>query len=180
MTTRLWTKSVLIAVGAMAFLLVCSASPSPTSGSAKIALSVQSGTAGTPVTVTGSGFPPQAIVALYVDLPGVYLGAPGPAADAQGAFKVDISWPGKNFDPAGRVKPATAGAHSICGDSGYPNSPPQVAAKACAQFTVKALSSPPAQASTASSGYPLPVVLAGFAILAVIGLGVVLWMRRTG
>ena len=51
-----------------------------------ITLNVQTGPPGTTVTITGKGFPPQEIVALYIDQAGPFLDVPGPRADDQGAI----------------------------------------------------------------------------------------------
>jgi hypothetical protein len=122
------------------------------------------------------------IVALYIDQPLPYLDRPGPRADAQGSFRIDIKTPDSNYDPSGRVKPAAPGPHNICGDTAYPGSTQPVAAKACAQFQVQALpstsSSPGAGNATSPSGASLPEVLVAMALLLAAVAGMFLWLRR--
>jgi hypothetical protein len=141
-----------------------------------ITLTVQSGLPGTPLTITGSGFPPGEIVALYIDSAGPYLGnpPPGPRADANGAFQQSITWPGKNYDLSGKVDPTKVGPHDVCGDTTFPNGTQAIAAKACAQFTVNATPTP-----AAAPGIPLPLAVGAFAILIGLGVGAVVWLRRS-
>jgi hypothetical protein len=145
-----------------------------------ITLSVDSGVPGTPVTITGTGFPPGEIVALYIDAPGPYLGSPGPRADASGSFRKDIKWPGRDYDydRTGHVNPTKPGVHTLCGDTAADaGSPPPISAKACARFQVL---SPPTAAATASpTGAPISEILFAVAILAVIAVGATLWIRST-
>lgn len=154
------------------------------SGSPKIDLSVGTGPPGTPVTITGSGFPPSEIVALYIDVAGPYLSFPGPQADAQGGFRVDIKMPDKNYDTTGRVNPAIAGPHNICGDTGYPGNSQPVAVKACAQFIVLAVPSPSptpttAPAPSSAAGPPVASVIGVFVILLILAAGLFLLLRRS-
>ena len=148
-----------------------------------ITLSVTSGPPGTPVTISGSGFPPDQVVAIYIDMPGPYLGFPGPKADAQGAFHVDIKWPGKNYDDTGHIDPARPGVHLLCGDTQLPNSRQAVPANACAQFTVQVVRSPSPSTSPAATpratGLPIPVVFLVLALLAALLLALLLWMRHS-
>jgi len=150
-------------------------------GSPTIILSVDSGTPGTAVTITGTGFPPNEIVALYIDLPGPYLDIPGPRADAQGGFTKDIVWPSRDYDATGRVNPSAAGAHNVCGDTGNPGSSQPLLAKACAPFTVLAVPSPSSTAASATRApaSPWPVVVGLFLIFVAIAIGVVVWIRRS-
>ncbi|MFI5283090.1 MAG: hypothetical protein ACHQ0J_08170 [Candidatus Dormibacterales bacterium] len=146
------------------------------SGSPTITLTAQSGLPGTPLTISGSGFPPLEVVALYIDSPGPYLGnpPPGPQADAQGAFQQNITWPAKNYDLSGKVNPAKAGPHEVCGDTTFLGSTQAVAAKACAQFTVNTIATP-----ASAPGVPIPLALGGFVILIVLGVVAVTRMRRS-
>lgn len=147
-----------------------------------IALSVSSGLPGTPVTVTGSGFPPGEIVAIYVDSAGPYLAnpPPGPSADAQGNVRVSVMWPGRNYDLSGHVDPTVPGPHAVCGDTAYPGSTQQIPARACAQFQVVAVAStataPPAN-SIAS--FPVGTVLVAFVVLMLLTGGLLLLTRRS-
>jgi hypothetical protein len=148
---------------------------------AAIALSIDAGAPGIPVTVSGSGFPPNEVVALYIDSPSVYLGQPGPVADAQGAFQQDIKWPGHSFDPSGVIDPSKVGPHSICGDTGYPSSTQPIAAKACARFMVeRAPNATPTTGAQPGPGIPtLPVsvVLLAMGVLLAIAV-IVYWFTR--
>jgi hypothetical protein len=148
--------------------------------SAAIVLSIDAGVPGTPVTVSGSGFPPNEIVALYVDSPSVYLEQPGPMADGEGAFQENIKWPGKNYDPSGVVDPSKVGPHKICGDTGYPSSTQPVAVKACAQFMAEAVPTTPTPSAHPGSGIPtipVPAVLLAFAVLLAVAV-VAYWFTR--
>ncbi len=146
------------------------------SGPATITLTVQSGLPGTPLTITGTGFPPLEVVALYIDSEGPFLGnpPPGPQANAQGEFQQSITWPAKNYDLSGKVNPAKAGSHNVCGDTTFPGSTQAIAAKACAQFTVNTIASP-----ASAPGLPIPITLGAFVILIVLGVVVVMRMRRS-
>src|ERR1700693_563332 len=88
---------------------VTDASPEPPAPipAAGMTVSPTAGSAGTPLVITGSGFPVGEIVSIYIDAAGPYLPnpPPGPRADAQGAIRVSAKWPAKNYDPAGRVDP---------------------------------------------------------------------------
>jgi len=115
-------------------------SPSPTPGptpaapSATLSLSTNSGPVGTPVTITGSGFPPNTDVAIYIDNPDQgYVATParlnggsGPQTYPGGALYTDIV-----------VTPTFFGVHDICADTSYPGSPASRSVKACAQFAVQ-------------------------------------------
>jgi hypothetical protein len=145
-----------------------------------IAVSVDSGPPGTAVTITGTGFPPGEIVALYIDAAGPYIGQPGPRADAQGGFRKDFIWPGKGYDTTGRVDPSSPGPHNVCGDTAYPSSSQSVAAKACAVFQVTAPSSPtPAAATKLQQGQVSAVLFAFGIILAAFAVGGLLWVWRS-
>jgi hypothetical protein len=157
-------------------------SPSPITLHPQITLSVTSGLPGTAVTITGSGFPPTEIVALYIDQPGPYLDAPGPRADATGAFHKDIKMPSSNYDSTGRINPTVPGPHDICGDTAYPGSTQPLPARACAKFQVMSESSPSASPSSspgATGGASLPELLGAFAVVVIVGVGAILWMRRS-
>ena len=164
-----------MASGALASSLALAASPpAPT-----ITLSVSSGRTGTPVTITGSGWPASELVVLYVDLPDPYLGLPVPA-DAQGNFRLDTKWPGTNYDTSGHVNPTTPGAHKVCGDTVYPGSTANVPARACAStFEVLASASPSPAPAVPSSGASLTELLVALAVLILVIGGTVLWMRRS-
>jgi hypothetical protein len=155
-------------------------SPSPITLNPTITLSVTSGLPGTAVTITGTEFPPLEIVALYIDQPGPYLDAPGPRADATGAFHKDINMPSSNYDSSGRINPTIPGQHDICGDTAYPGSTQPLPARACAKFQVLAEpSTPAANSPTASGGASVPELLGAFAVVVVVAIGAILWMRRS-
>jgi hypothetical protein len=175
---------------AFAFGLVAVASLGPGSsvGAATtptITLSAASGSVGTPVTITGSGFPANEIVALYIDSPALFIGTPGPRADAQGSFTQKITWPGSDYDITRRVDPSKPGPHRVCGDTSYPGITPAAEAQACTEFLVLAgpspspspvASSPPAK----PAGAPFPVgLVVAFAVIAVVAIGAVVWLRRS-
>jgi hypothetical protein len=148
--------------------------------SAAIVLSIDAGAPGTPVTVSGSGFPPNEVVALYVDSPSVYLEQPGPVADGEGAFQENIKWPGKNYDPSGVIDPSKVGPHNICGDTGYPASTQPIAVKACAQFTAEAAPTTPTpspQPGPAIPTLPVSVVLLAMGVLLAVAV-VTYWFTR--
>lgn len=150
---------------------------------AQLALSVTAGPPGTHVTVTGINFPPNEIVALYIDSPQPYLAQPGPRADSSGGFVESITMPGKDYDESGRIDPSRVGPHQICGDTGYPGSSQPVVATACATFTVEpgpSLSPTPVPISQpgASPTLPVPAVLAAFGVLLVIVGGIAFLTRK--
>jgi hypothetical protein len=150
-----------------------------------ISVSPSSGSPGVHVTITGSGFPPQTLVALYIDQPSPFLGAPGPRADAQGAFTMDLVWPDQRYDSAGKVNPAKPGVHNVCGNTNYGGGSQQDAAKACAQFVVVAIPASPAAQSPApvasNSSWPgMAGVIGGVAVVIVLVAGAVVLMRRSG
>jgi hypothetical protein len=145
-----------------------------------MAVSVDSGPPGTAVTIRGTGYPPGEVVALYIDAAGAYIGQPGPRADAQGGFRKDFIWPGKEYDTTGRVDPSSPGPHNVCGDTTYPGSSQSVAAKACAVFQVTTSSSPAPLAGTRPQEAPISLALFAFGIiLAALAVGGVLWMWRS-
>lgn len=148
--------------------------------SPSIALSVTTGTAGTPVTITGTNFPPGEIVALYIDQPGPYLDQPGPRADSQGTFHRTIMWPNKNYDATGRVKPTATGAHNVCGHTSYLGVTQPVEAQAYAVVVVQGAQSPLASPSPAGLAGPSGTAVA-IVVAILIGLAdIVGWlMRRT-
>jgi hypothetical protein len=170
----LYRIAAMIAVAASVSIPAAGLAALP--GAATITLSAQSGLPGTPLTISGSGFPPLEIVALYIDVPGPYLGnpPPGPRANALGEFQQDITWPDKSYDRSGKVDPTQVGPHNVCGDTTAATLSQALAAKACAQFTVNQHSSP-----AATPGLPIPLALAAFAILIALGVGAVVWMRRS-
>jgi hypothetical protein len=162
-----------VASAALTSSLAFAASPpAPT-----ITLSVNSGRTGTPVTITGSGWPASELVVLYVDLPAPYLSLPL-RVDAQGSFRLDTKWPDKNYDTSGHVDPTTPGAHKVCGDTIYPGSTAIVSTRACSTtFQVLASASP--APAVGSSGASLPELLLALTVLIVVIGGTVLWMRRS-
>ena len=164
--------AILIPIGLAALLLSLPAQ----AATAVITLTPNTGLPETSVLITGSGFPPDEIVALYIDSPGPYLDVPGPRADAQGAFTQRIKWPTKIYDRSGKIDP-TSGTHSVCGDTGYPGSNQPIAVKACAQFVVRRTASPSASPTPVDAGsgpgVPLPVV--GGVLLILAGLGAAMW-----
>jgi hypothetical protein len=173
----------LAATMAIVILISCpsagTASSTATSSSASVVLSPASGTSGTQVTITGSGFPPGEIVALYIDVAGPYLGFPGPVADAQGAFVQTVRWPAKNYDATHRVDPSSAGSHAVCGDTGYPGNRQNDAVRACAQFVVEAGAlATPTPISAPSPWGSQTVFLIGFVILATLAVAAIISVRR--
>lgn len=168
------TVLVFVSTAAMAGALVegrvalADTSPSPDFSSAAITLSVRSGSPNTYVTVTGTGFPPNELIEIYLDTPGTHLGYPGPKADGQG-----------NFQESDLIPGVAPGAHVVCADTNYP-SPQQFTAKACAPFTVTALKASTSRSESAPanlSGLPLPVVLIAIGVLVGIAIGAALWRR---
>jgi hypothetical protein len=138
------------------------------------------------MTITGGGFPANEIVALYIDSPSPFIGTPGPRANAQGGFTQQITWPGNDYDTAGRIKPAAPGPHRVCADTTYPGVTPSVEAQACAEFLVVGGPSPspspvaisPA-AKSSGTAFPLPIgVVIVVVVLIVLGAGGVIWWRR--
>lgn len=169
-----------IASSTWAGVLAVDASPSPVPVHPTITLSVSSGLVGTPVTITGSGFPPAEFVALYIDQSDPYLGFPV-RADDQGAFRFDTKMPGTSYDKTGRVNPTKPGPHTICGNTIYPGSTMPVAAMACAPFQVQATPSPSPSPSPGigNAGASLPEALVALAILIAAATGLLLWTRRS-
>ena len=145
------------------------------SSTPSLTLNPTSGLPNAKVSLSGTGFPPNEIVGLYLDSPNLFLQAPGPRADAQGAFTTSITVPG-----------ASPGAHQVCGDTAYPGAPPQQPAKACAQFVVIAGPSPtpsPSPSPTPSAGSTAgqwTFTIAAIAILIVAALVTGWWARRSG
>ena len=152
-----------------------------------ISVDPSSGRPGLAVTIGGSGYPPGEFVGLYIDLPSPYLGTPGPKADAQGAFKMQLAWPDQTFDATHKVNPATPGVHTVCGDTTYGTTSQQYPAKACTQFMVEGIpaspASPaaqsPAPTSSGSSGLDPVVVVGGIVILLAVALGTTWLIRRS-
>lgn len=172
-----WTATICL----LPTMAVQAESPSPIPP-AVITLSVGTGSKGTPLTISGSGFPAGEIVAIYIDAAGPYIGypPPGPNADGLGNIRVTVTWPGKNYDPAGRVDPTLVGPHTVCGDTAWPGSTQKLPARACAQFVVVAAPTTPTPTATPSdSSYPIGAVLIAFAVLVVVVGGVVLLSRRS-
>jgi hypothetical protein len=118
-----------------------------------ITLSPTAGTSGTRVTISGTGFPPGEVVALYIDSPIPFLGnpPPGSTANAQGGFSQTITWPDKNYDPSGRIKPAAIGIHNVCGSTTYPGTTQTSNVQACAVFTVQSGPTPSTSPSPSPS-----------------------------
>jgi hypothetical protein len=149
---------------------------------AQLTLSPNSGYSGTPVAISGSGFPPGEIVAIYIDAAGPYLGnpPPGPRADAHGAIQVSIKWPDKSYDPSGHVDPTVVGPHTVCGDTAYPGSSQRVPTRGCAQFNVVAAPvTPTAAPAPAGNGFPVGEVLVAFVALMLLSGGVLLLTARS-
>src|SRR5438045_8332521 len=168
----------LVAMASIGLASTVGAATAPT-----IILSDISGPVGTPVTVTGSGFPPGEVVALYIDQPDPYLylnPPPGPRAKADGTFAAQFKWPGANYDTNHRVDPTKPGVHEVCGDTGYPGNPNSVAVKACAQFTVVGVSPTPTPAAGSDQGPSLPLPIIGAAIVLVLALAIggQVWLQR--
>ena len=151
-----------------------------------LALSVAKGRPGTAVTITGSGYPPGEVVAIYIDLAEPYLLAPppGPRADPQGTFTAHFVWPDNRYDTSGRIDPSKPGPHMVCGDTAYSGSTQAVTAKACAQFEVLAGPSPsPTPGQTLppaeTPGPPVSTVLVVLVIFLALAGGAAYLMRRT-
>lgn len=139
-----------------------------------IIVSPDTGSPGAPVNVSGTGFPPGELVALYMDKEGPFLEAPGPRADAKGNFKTTVT-----------VLPVSSGHHTICGNTTYPHSAQPVAAQACADFTVvggvapsPSAPSPSPQAPAAPRPSPTSFVILMAALVVV--AGVTFWLVRRG
>jgi hypothetical protein len=174
------TFLVLVISSGVCAATVAAARPANAIGSVKVVLSTTSGAPGTPITITGSGFPPGEVVALYIDSPGPYLFQPGPRADAQGGFEEAVIWPAKNYDTTGRVDPTSAGPHTVCGDTGYPGSSQQSAIKACTEFVVRPVSTPsPTPQPARLFQAPMYGALALVGLVLLIGVGSFLWGRRS-
>jgi hypothetical protein len=144
-------------------------SPQPT-----LTLSVSAGRPGDFVTVTGTGWPPGELVALYMDRPDAFLDAPGPRADAQGGFTDKVS-----------ISAAGAGGHSICGDTAYPGSAQPVVARVCAPFTILASQTKPSLTASPTrapgpAGAPFPLPLLAVGIVIAMGGGLFWLIRRSG
>lgn len=90
-----------------------------------IKLQPSSGEPSQSFTITGSGFPPYEIVAIYVDSPDQLLSTPGPPADPTGSFTADAL-----------MRSVGSGPHDICGDTGLPAGTQQYVVKKCATYTV--------------------------------------------
>lgn len=163
----------LITAAAVVCVWVLSGPIGALAASPAITLSTSSGQTGTSIDVRGTGFPPNEIVALYIDQPGPYLSFPGPRADGSGSFHMTFAWPPKTFDKSGHVDPTKPGPHLVCGDTGYPGSSQAVAVKACTQFLVNGTASP-----SASPGSPgnVPIVVIVVAVVVLIGLAVSIWL----
>lgn len=133
-----------------------------------ITLAPTTGPPNTLVAFTGSGFPPNEIVGLYLDTPDTFIGSPGPRADAQGNFTESDAMPG-----------GTPGRHQVCADTSKPTAQP-VAAKACTSFEMLALPSttPAVIQQSTPSGAPLAIVFLLIGIVIGVGIGAVLWSRR--
>jgi len=157
---------------------------------AKITVSPESGPLGTGVTISGTGFPPNELVALYLDSPNPYFGTPGPGSDERGNFSADSSIPMR-----------AGGIHNVCGDTGLPAFGNQrFAVLVCAHFTITGLdySSPsptpttdhsptpstPSPISTARparttlSAFVIGSVASGVAVVLAVGAGLFFWIRR--
>lgn len=143
----------------------------------------------TSVKITGQGFPPNEIAALYADIPNPYLSTPGPIIDPLGQFSTPV------------VLQIAGGTHQICADTGYPGSNQQFKAKACATFTVMAPSSivigpttapvagsspsggsvtaptPAAATLRGNTGFPLWPPAGAVALAVVAGAGAFFWFR---
>jgi hypothetical protein len=125
----LMTGGLLVRSG----IAVASASDrTQTFGGAQVVLSVSSGQVGTPVTITGTSFPPNATLAVYIDSPNPYVASPtrlnggGPQTDAGGSFSTQFGIPTVPWGP-----------HSICADTGYPGSAEPAKVNACTSFAVE-------------------------------------------
>jgi len=139
-----------------------------------IAVDPSHGIAGTKLVIAGSGFPPDQLVALYVDRPVPYLGTPGARSDEIGAFQAHVSVPLET----------ETGVHQICGQTGYPDFTVN-SVKACAPFVVDAKASPESTAGATPSpaliSPPLsvPAVLAAMVVLLALVGGLWFITRRS-
>jgi hypothetical protein len=138
-----------------------------------------SGAPGTQVTLTGSGFPPGEIVAIYIDLPSPYIGSPppGPVADSVGAIHTSFKWPGKNYDPNHKINPAQAGIHLVCADTGYPGGDQPIRVKSCAPFMAIAAPESPTPAASPSNAASIPELVVALAIVIALVVGAYLSLR---
>jgi hypothetical protein len=126
MAKKAWAKVVIpVVLGLAAAQMVALADTSPTpSAGAHVSLSASTGQVGSLVTITGTGFPPNSTVGIYVDDPNSSAASParlfpgGPTVDAQGNFQIGVTIPSASF-----------GTHQICADTG--------SSKACAPFGVQ-------------------------------------------
>jgi hypothetical protein len=111
-----------------------SPSPSPISTPQRPSVTLSSSdlTVGSQPLLSGTGFPSNSTLAVYVDDPASYVASPtrlnegGPQTDEQGAFQIQVTIPDEPF-----------GTHSLCADTGYSGSS-EAQAKACAPFTIQA------------------------------------------
>ena len=173
-------RSAVRLLGAIALLIYLPWSLPVSAATPTVTLSVTTGTVGTSVDVTGSGFPPGEIVALYVDAPVASVAStpPGKTADSSGSFHDTFKWPDANYDRSHRINPTTPGVHQVCGDTeGDPNKPQPISANACAAFVVMAPSPSPSPGGVGSSA-GLPEILIALAVFAVVAIGAALWFRR--
>jgi hypothetical protein len=176
---RLLVRS-LAAFGAAAAFVIAPASAASTAAPA-IDLSKTSGSPGTPLIIHGTGFPPGEIVALYIDRPNPYLylnPPPGPRAGADGSFTDSLKWPGNFYDTGHVVDPSRPGVHSVCGDTGYPESNQPIAVKACTDFNVIGPSPTPGPAPDQGPSLPLPIIAAAIAVVLGLAIGGQVWMQR--
>lgn len=136
------------------------ASPSPSL--ATIRLSADSAAPGAHLGITGSGFPPSQVVALYIDNPATHLDVPGPQTDSHGAFERVVNIPN-----------ATAGPHQICAAATSQGDP------VCAPLTiVRAAPSASPQSSAPLSPPISPLLLIAFGVIFALALIAVFWARR--
>lgn len=134
-------------------------SPSPSAGSPAIKLSVSSGTPGTQLAVTGSGFPATALIGVTLDESCCLSKG---SSDSLRAFIVVAT-----------ISPSAVGPHEICANTGYPGNPQPSAirAKACSQFVVEPFK--PTITLSVYSGVPgthLPITGSGFPAGSVVAL----------
>jgi hypothetical protein len=141
-------------------------------------LSPASGIPGTRMAITVSGFPPNGIVAQYIDVLNPRAGSPQPLflgtpiqVNEQGRHEMHFSWP-----PWNEQFLSKPGPYSVCADHGGewssdPQHPTKYPITVCTKFVVlKGAASPPSPATLAAarlnrSGPPLLGLLAALVVL---------------
>ena len=168
------------------WLAVAAGAPAALAANPQVSLTATGGPPGTNVAMSGRGFPPGEIVAIYIDSPDPYLGQPGTVVKADGTFQFTFQWPGAGYDKSHRVNPAAPGQHQVCADTSWPGSTQTSQAKSCAIFIAQlgpspTLSSSPTPAPVAQGPSLSPTsVLIVLAVMAVVATGLYFIQRRIG